>query len=401
MRSSTEYINLLMQGLQSDPDQYIHQINELTRLYVVAKEERIQLIILVSNFLNANTASEQQPYVESIMQILHELSTQTLSIQEEKPTPVAAKPKQLIFEAINLNKSYEGNHAFKLIDLSMKLFEGEITAVVGENGNGKSTVCKIIAGLLQLDSGILRYPLFNQTEDDLDWLELKKDIVFLPQELQKLNGTVEQNLIFEGRVSGITPEDIDSIVSFYIQRLGLHSYRNSYWNELSGGYRLRLHLALCLIRAPRLLILDEPLGNLDIKAQADLLMDLRLLCNSTVKPLSIILTSQHIDEIEHIADNILYIEHGKALLNCKMYDIGNEQSCFELRSSTMTQTILYDLFKPYGLVKTYLTNSGQAILFEGSISFYEVNDILHKANHAITYLRDISNSSKKVFYFGI
>jgi hypothetical protein len=63
--------------------------------------------------------------------------------------------------------------------------------------------------------------------------------------------------------------------------------------------------------------------------------------------------------------------------------------------------MLFELFKPMGLSKTYMTNIGQAMLFERKVSFYDVSKALYKAGIPISYLREITHSSKKVFYFGL
>lgn len=392
-------INLLIGGLKQSPDLTVYDINDLVKNFELPREIKYGLLLGIANFFNSDGSSDKDKSIQSLLELLEQLKDK--NIVSKAPIIPEEVKRRKIFSCIDINKEYDGNTAFKLENISFDLFEGEITAVVGENGNGKSTVCKIVAGLLKEDSGTLRYPIFQTDPEKLNWLSLKEKIIFLPQELQKTNGSIEENLIFEGRMAGISVEQIEDVTQFYIQRLGLHNYRYATWENLSGGYRLRFKLALCLIKQPRLLILDEPLGNLDIKAQAELLYDLRQLCNSRVNPLTLIITSQHIDEIEHIADNILYIENGKALLNCKISEIGEDgESCFELRSPSINSTILFELFKPMGLVRTYMTNIGQAMLFEKKISFYDVSKTLYKSNIPISYLREITHSSKKVFYFG-
>lgn len=372
----------------------------MVKFFQLPRETKYGLLLGIANYFNTEQELDKKKSIDTIQQLLEPLKG--LALKGKVQVVPEIPERRTIFSCSNINKEYNGNTAFKLEHISFDLFEGEITAVVGENGNGKSTLCKIVAGLLEEDSGVLHYPLFQDDPERHNWLALKEKIIYLPQELQKTNGTLEENLIFEGRLAGIGADRIEDVVHFYIQRLGLHDYRNATWDNLSGGYRLRFKLALCLIKQPRLLILDEPLGNLDIKAQAELLYDLRQLCNSRVNPLTLIITSQHIDEIEHIADNILYIEHGKALLNCKISEIGEYgKSCFELRSPNINSTMLFELFKPMGLVRTYMTNIGQAMLFEQSVSFYDVSKTLYKANIPISYLREITHSSKKVFYFGV
>lgn len=88
-----------------------------------------------------------------------------------------------------------------------------------------------------------------------------------------------------------------------IARMGLRSYRELSWKSLSSGYKMRFELARMLLRKPQLLLIDEPLANLDIVAQQVVLDDFRTIAKSPFRPLGIVLSSQQLYEVENIGSS--------------------------------------------------------------------------------------------------
>src|SRR5690606_29231484 len=86
--------------------------------------------------------------------------------------------------------------------------------------------------------------------------------------------------------------------------------RNHQWSELSSGYKMRFELARTFLRKPKILLLDEPLANLDVLAQQLILEDLKNLSQSISNPLGIVLSSQQLFEVEKVSDKILFLKNG-------------------------------------------------------------------------------------------
>ena len=149
---------------------------------------------------------------------------------------------------------------------------------------------------------------------------------------------------------------------------------------------------------PKLILLDEPLANLDINAQQLFLQDLKFFVKSTKFPLSIILSSQQLHEVESISDNIIFIKQGKTIYNGNQQQFGVEGhlNTFELTSNA-TREQLQAIFKDYELK---VENAGTTTLV--SLSKQITSDVflstLLSNKITLTYYRDISHSTRKLFH---
>lgn len=202
---------------------------------------------------------------------------------------------------------------FELGELDLTLRCGEITGVVGENAHGKTTLLRIVAGELKPDRGRVAYPLFGMEGPALDWLALKRDIAFVPQELPAWRGSLSDMLHYEAAMRGILGRDNEREVGFVVERLGLKAHLTQAWGELSGGYKLRFALARALVWKPRLLVLDEPLANLDVKAKSVLLQDVQDLARSYRYPIAVLLSSHDLHDIERVSQQMVFLRSGEVL----------------------------------------------------------------------------------------
>lgn len=141
-----------------------------------------------------------------------------------------------------------------------------------------------------------------------DWQKIIPWIGCVEQRPPRWYGRLADNLHRWAALHGVYGEENVIEVEFYLHRLGLSRYRDARWNELSGGYRTRFELARVMVGRPRLLILDEPLAPLDINSQEIFLADLRDVADMDGCQIPIILSSQHILELEAIADIILCLD---------------------------------------------------------------------------------------------
>lgn len=145
-----------------------------------------------------------------------------------------------------------------------------ITVLTGSSGSGKSTLIKALAGLVTVESGFIRC-------DDQDWVRVDKRLFIRPQDRQVgympqgnmvfPHMTVEANIIYSKRGDQALLDDL-------LLSLGIEKYRKQRVSSLSGGEQQRVALARALYSKPKLLLLDEPLSNLDwdlkLKLQTDL-----------------------------------------------------------------------------------------------------------------------------------
>jgi ABC-2 type transport system ATP-binding protein len=157
-------------------------------------------------------------------------------------------------------------------------------------------------------------------------------------------------------------------------------------------------LAKALIWKPSILILDEPLANLDVNAQTLVLNDLKDLAHSFANPICVLISSQHIHEIENIADNIIVLEEGNVKYNGKRSDFGiqNDYHVFEVTTS-VNPTILEQAITH--LPNAILRSHGYyyTIKTPPTVTSQMVLNHLYQQEITLDYFRDISRSVKQMF----
>ena len=304
----------------------------------------------------------------------------------------------LVFEGRGLGKKYKKN-GFHLKGVDIDLRPGEITGVGAEDGNGKTTLFRIVAGDLLKSEGTLRFThLSKKGKEKFNWAEAKKMLAYVPQELPQWYGSLKNNLHLEATLHDIKGKANEDAVEYIIHRLGLPEHAEKSWNELSGGYKLRFALAKALVWKPRLLVIDEPLANLDINAQSIVLNDLKYLAKSLRFPLSILISSQHLHEIESVADKIMFLKAGEVVYYGNIKDFGKErnENSFELECS-YTLSEMEEILK--GLDYNSLEHNGLRFIIHTplEISQQELLQVLLDKQIEIGYFRNISQSTKKLF----
>jgi len=308
--------------------------------------------------------------------------------QREAPLPSAA------LEARGLSKKYRGGFSLTDVDLSLK--PGEIIGLVGVNGSGKTTLLRVLAGELAIGRGDLEYPLLSS--DRFNWVKIKSQIAFVPQRPPRWYGLLEENLYLHAALRQITGRANEDEVEFILHRLGLERYRKARWDEISGGFQMRFELAKALVGQPKLLILDEPLAPLDINTQQVFLQDLRDIASSSANPLPIILSSQHIYEVEAVADSILFLDNGAVVFYGSLEELyrNRQESTYEITSPAEKGRLL-ELLEPLGVIDIEHTGLSYIVNLPKETTGHAILDSLLKENIEVRYFRDISGSSRKLF----
>ena len=183
----------------------------------------------------------------------------------------------MLLQIRDLTKSFPGDAApvRVLRGVSFDLAAGESLSLTGESGSGKSTLLHLVAGLDEADGGLIRFDGADVTAmDDRRRAALRRGgvgIVF--QQFNLIPSLdVAANVAFQARLAGRPAE-----TGRLLERLGLHSHRNKYPEQLSGGQQQRVAIGRALAAQPRLVLADEPTGNLDEETGAavmDLLLEL-------------------------------------------------------------------------------------------------------------------------------
>ncbi len=208
-------------------------------------------------------------------------------------------------ETKNLTKRYGKLTALEGLDLAVE--QGEMLALLGVNGAGKTTAIKLLSCLAEPSEGeawLCGKSILAQAQ------EVKHVIGVSPQETavaKKLS--VRENLQFMAEVHGANKQEATERVEKMIERMGLAKVCAQRAGTLSGGWQRRLSIAMALIGEPEILFLDEPTLGLDILARHELWEQIRSLKGKT----TVILTTHYLEEAETLCDRIAILAGGKLI----------------------------------------------------------------------------------------
>ena len=179
-------------------------------------------------------------------------------------------PEQVILEFERVAFTYQRDHDF-IKDLTFSIANGEFIGLLGANGSGKSTILKLASGILAPSHGSIK--LWGRPLQSYKNKDKAKLLCYLPQ-LLDINIPFK---VWELVGMGLYPYDIlpEMTVTESLEMVGLVEKSESYIKDLSGGEKRRAFLAMTLLQGAGLVLLDEPLANLDIKYQIEIMRLLR------------------------------------------------------------------------------------------------------------------------------
>lgn len=332
-------------------------------------------------FLNWYDTQESSTEVKEKLSDLLQQLHHTLANKE-------SQAQKVIISIENLKKVYNSNFALGPINLDIK--SGEIIGLVGENGNGKTTLLRSICGELHPTSGTIHYNF-----DYSDLYDLRTKLVYIPQRTDTWRGSMYENLEFTASCYGYTPEENNLVVDLVITRLGLRKFRSYNWNGLSSGYKMRFELARMLLRKPKILLIDEPLANLDILAQQTVLDDFKSIANSPFRPIAIVLSSQQLYEVEKTSNQVVFLKQG---VQRNLKEDKEVEKLFIVEFETAeTISVLNEKLAVIHLIS--LEQNGGTLIgtFPIEVTIATFMKTLIDAQIEVNYLRNITNSTRRFF----
>jgi len=209
-------------------------------------------------------------------------------------------------ETVNLTKKYKDITA--VVNLNLQVLKGELLALLGVNGAGKTTAIKMLSCLTEVTSGDV---FVNGKSICKEPAAVKSLIALSPQETAIAQGlSVGENLDLMCEIYGFFKDKRADKIKEVAQQLELGSFLNKKAGNLSGGWQRRLSIAMALISEPQILFLDEPTLGLDVLARREL-WDLILSLKGKV---TIVLTTHYMEEAEALSDRVAIMKEGKLLI---------------------------------------------------------------------------------------
>lgn len=198
-------------------------------------------------------------------------------------------------------------------NLSVSIEEGDFVALVGHNGSGKSTVAKLINGLLLPSSGTVTVSGMS-TADKNSLFEIRKNVgvVFQNPDNQMVATIIEDDVAFGPENLGLPPNEIRERVDWALKSVGMYEYREGQPFKLSGGQKQRIAIAGVLAVRPRAMILDESTSMLDPIGKKEI-MDIVIKLNREEK-MTVIMITHFMDEAA-LADKVFVMDDGELVLS--------------------------------------------------------------------------------------
>jgi ABC-type multidrug transport system ATPase subunit len=309
-------------------------------------------------------------------------------LQTHDATDIAISAKNLVrkfgdFTAVN--------------DVSFEVKAGEIFGFLGPNGSGKTTVIKMLTGLLPLSGG---YAMVEDLDVRTHPEEVRERIGYMSQKFSLYDDlTVEENLTFYGRVYSLEPERLKRRMREIVELNGLGPYLDRQAAKLSGGWKQRLALGCAMLHEPKLLFLDEPTAGIDPVARRQLW---DLLFELSGHGITFFVTTHYMDEAERCS-HVAYIYYGKLIADGTpntLRDLPeiNPPGTMRIEISTPEVTRALRYARQFPGIRS-ATIFGQSIhaLVDDHLDLHDLRERLLKDGIAVAEIRPLAPSLEDVF----
>jgi cell division transport system ATP-binding protein len=233
---------------------------------------------------------------------------------KDKQNEPAADSSDTVIEFKNVSKDYGNIHA--LSDINFEVSIGEFISLVGPSGAGKSTIIKMLTCAEKPTTGeivVAGRNIIDLKKKELPFYRRKVGVIFQDYKILPKK-TVYENVAFALEVSDATNEEIHDKVPKIIELVGLTKRINSFAEELSGGEKQRVSIARALVHNPKLLIADEPTGNLDPVSTWEII---ELLFKINKQGTIVILATHDKEVVDALERRVITVKDGKIVSDQK------------------------------------------------------------------------------------
>lgn len=294
-----------------------------------------------------------------------------------------------VIRVVSVSKSFGAHRAVD--NVSLEVARGEMVALVGADGAGKTTTIRMLCGILPADKGELSVCGFDVRRQSS---EVKKRIGYLSQRFSLYSDlSIDENIEFFAEIHGVTRfrERREQLLEF----TRLTPFRARLAEDLSGGMKQKLALACTLIHTPEVIFLDEPTAGVDPVSRRDFW---KILSDLLKTGITIFMTTPYLDEAERCS-RVAMMNEGKILID------DTPQTLKATMKETLIEVVTPDIRAAFGLLKTEkVCREVQAfgdrlnvVLTNGKRGVKTVLDLLRKNSIAVSSHRIIVPSLENVF----
>ncbi len=216
--------------------------------------------------------------------------------------------RKLLIEFKNVSFKYNEEQPWVLKNLSFKIYENEFVAIIGHNGSGKSTIAKLVNGLLFPQEGEILINNISVNEETIWDIRREVGMVFQNPDNQFVGATVQDDVAFGMENRGIPREEMVKQIDETLKAVRMQDYRMTEPHRLSGGQKQRVAIAGVLAISPQVLILDEATAMLDPKGRKEIMQTVSEL--SEQQGLSLIAITHDLAEVTQ-AERVIVMNQGK------------------------------------------------------------------------------------------
>lgn len=271
----------------------------------------------------------------------------------------------------NITKYYGRNKGVE--NLSFELFPSEIIGLCGHNGSGKTTVFRVILGLIKATEGQIEYGNNFQS--------LSTYFGYMPEERSMYKDiTILQLLEYLGKLKQMEPQNLEYAIFKWLRFFGLEEQKKRKLQELSKGNQQKVQFICALLHDPQVLILDEPLTGLDSMNVNIFKQAMRMLI---AQKKAIILSSHQYEELEQFCHKIILLKQGNEVLNGTIHDLKQK---YQKRFIWVNQDAYLEGIEIVGEIKREAMDNFIRLTIDHEVNARHVVDDLNQMA-SVTYLR--------------
>ncbi len=300
-----------------------------------------------------------------------------------------------VIKTENLTKTFGNFTAVDSLTFDVKV--GEIYGFLGPNGSGKTTVIKMLCGLLIPNGGsasVLGYDVLTDGE------AIRQNVGYMSQKFSLYEDlSVAENLYFYGSIYGLGGEILEKRVAFLIEKLSLVLYKERLAGNLSGGWKQRLAFACAIIHEPKILFLDEPTAGIDPVARRELW---DIFFEYAALGITFFVTTHYMDEAERCG-SLGYIYRSKLIVNDTLEALLNHPSVHvqgykrvEIKATPIAQAL--DILKQCSEVRdATIFGRGVHVVVDERLTHEAIERLLKAKGVVCEEIREIDASLEDVF----